>query len=185
MTPGVYRAKRVTAAVRAVELPLPPPLPPASVPSSSLCARFAYLPTYPTPDQRRYGSHVLDRRRRRRFAVWNKPFSRYARSSLNLSSAACVPAFLLLADAPPSKTQSRGPVALVERMQTACFVEFDFSFSFFFFIRLKFHREKILHSRGLVQFEVDSMMFCPGKHVAFVLLVSCLSSRGKRNLNCI
>lgn len=40
MTPSVHRAKRVTAAVRAVEL-LSLPL----HPSSSLRVRFAYLPT--------------------------------------------------------------------------------------------------------------------------------------------
>lgn len=44
MTPSVHRAKRVTAAVRAVEL-LSLPLPSSIFPPRSLC-----LPTYPRPD---------------------------------------------------------------------------------------------------------------------------------------
>lgn len=67
MTPGVYRAKRVTAAVRAVELPLPPSRS-RYIRAFVFPRRFAYLPTR-HQTRRRYGSHVLDRRRRRRFAV--------------------------------------------------------------------------------------------------------------------
>lgn len=63
--PSVRRAKRVTAAVRAVELP---PSLATSVPSSSLWLALL-VPTQPESETRlRYGSHVLDRQRWR-FAV--------------------------------------------------------------------------------------------------------------------
>jgi len=64
--PSVRRAKRVTAAVRAVGLPSPSRYIRAVV---FPLVRVAYL----LETRLKYGSHVLDRRRQRRFAVWNKP----------------------------------------------------------------------------------------------------------------
>lgn len=107
MTPSVHRAKRVTAAVRAVEAAWPLPSCCVSAPPSFLCVFALYLPLpylYIPETRRRYGSHVLDRARRRRFAVWSKPSPRGARGSLDLSSG--LPGFLPLADDALSETQS-------------------------------------------------------------------------------
>lgn len=129
---------RSCACGRASPASLSLPLHPCLRLPSSLC-----LPTYPTPDQtqirfsrpRSSSTTAICSLKQTLFAV---------RTVLSqpVESAACVPAFLLLADAPPSKTQSRGPVdaSPERRVQTPCSVEFDFS------VCLKFRRRKIHRS---------------------------------------
>lgn len=67
MTPSVHRAKRVTAAVRAVEAASPLLL--LSAPPSFLCVFALCLPTLPNRDQTQIRFSRPRSRRRRRFAV--------------------------------------------------------------------------------------------------------------------